>query len=194
MSKRPRAYRHRVATATAAMLVLLFSTAYAWHLPPGSFLILGKLDNRAALSVAELRALPIPMQTLTVTFLAGSTPQQHTYVGPLLYDLMNHFGPKFDPDVKNDRLRFHVSATGSDEYQAIVAWGELDPGFGNKQILLAVSEDGIPLDNDGPRLVVPGDIHGGRYVSNVVAVRLERALEFPACPKHWPWWLWLRNC
>jgi hypothetical protein len=66
------------------------------------------------------------LQTITLTFLAGPTPQQHTYVGALLYDLMNHFGPKFDPDVKNDFLRFHVSATGSDEYQAIVSWGELD--------------------------------------------------------------------
>ena len=58
--------------------------------------------------------------------------------------------------------------------------------------MLAVSQDGQPLDNDGPRLVVPGDIHGGRYVSNVVAVRLERAREFPPCPR-WPWWFWLRS-
>jgi hypothetical protein len=119
MSARPRACRHRVATATAVMLVLLFSTAYAWHLPPGSFLIVGKLDNRAALSVAELRALPIPMQTLTVTFLAGSTPEQHTFVGPLLYDLVNHFGPKFDPDVKKrpapvSRVRDRIGRVSGD--------------------------------------------------------------------------------
>jgi hypothetical protein len=192
MRTKPRAYRHRVVPATLAMVALLFSTAYAWQLPPGTFLMLGKLDQRAALTVAELRALQIPTQTLTVTFLAGQSPEQHTFVGPLLYDLVNHFGPQFDPEAKNDRLRFHVSATGSDEYQAIVAWGEFDPGFGNKPIMLAVSQDGQPLDNDGPRLVVPGDIHGGRYVSNVVALRLERAREFPPCPR-WPWWFWLRS-
>src|SRR5262249_7379302 len=192
MRTEPHAYRHRVLLATAAVVALLFSPASARQLPPGSFLVLGKLDHRALLSVAELRALPIPTQTVKVTFLAGQSQEQHVFVGPLLYDLINHFGPQFDPDVKNDRLRFHVSATGSDEYQAIVAWGEFDPGFENKAIILAFSQDGQPLDNDGPRLVVPGDIHGGRYVSNVVAVRLERAREFPACPKFWPWWFWLR--
>src|SRR5215510_13048617 len=133
MTERPRAFHRRLAVAKAAMLILTFSTALAWQVPTGSFFILGKLEHRALLSVAELRALPIPMQTITVTFFAGPNPQQHTYVGPLLYDLMNHFGPKFDPNVKNDFLRFHVSATGSDEYQAIVAWGEFDPNFGATQ-------------------------------------------------------------
>ncbi len=194
MTKKPRAFHHRVAVATAAILTLTISTALAWQVPTGSFLVLGKLERRALLSVAELRALPIPTQTITVTFFAGPNPQQHTYIGPLLYDLMNHFGPKFDSTVKNDFLRFHVSATGSDEYQAIVSWGEFDPNFGNTPVLLATSEDGRPLDNDGPRLVVPGDIRGGRYVSNVVALGLERALEFPPCPRHWPWWFWLRDC
>jgi hypothetical protein len=41
-------------------------------------------------------------------------------------------------------------------------------------VLLATSEDGRSLATDGPRLVVPGDIAGGRYVTNVVRVFLEK--------------------
>jgi hypothetical protein len=68
--------------------------------------------------------------------------------------------PTFDPNIKNDALRFWVEATGSDDYAAIVAWGEIDPGFGAKQVLLAYEEDGVDLCTAGPRLVVPGDIKG----------------------------------
>ena len=31
----------------------------------------------------------------------------------------------------------------------------------------------------GPRLVVPGDIRGGRYVSDIVSIRLELATPDP---------------
>jgi hypothetical protein len=34
----------------------------------------------------------------------------------------------------------------------------------------ATAQDGAPLDAQGPRLVVPGDIKGGRYVSTVTQV------------------------
>ena len=36
----------------------------------------------------------------------------------------------------------------------------------------AITEDGVALGDAGPRLVVPGDLHGGRYVSDVVSLRL----------------------
>jgi hypothetical protein len=50
----------------------------------------------------------------------------------------------------------------------IVAWGEFAPGFEGRQILLAYEDGGQPLTQDGmARLVVPGDLKGGRYGSNV---------------------------
>jgi hypothetical protein len=51
-----------------------------------------------------------------------------------------------------------------------VSWAELDPAFADKKILLAVGQDGTVLDKQGPRLVVPGDVKGGRYVSGVVHI------------------------
>jgi hypothetical protein len=69
-----------------------------------------------------------------------------------------------------------------------VAWGEFDPGFENKPIMLAVTQDGNTLAAEGVRLVVPNDIRGGRYVSLVDTVRLDRARQ-PGCPRHSFWWL-----
>lgn len=65
--------------------------------------------------------------------------------------------------------------TGSDDYQAVVAWGEIDPEFANTPIVLALTEDGRSLAEEGPRLVVPSDERGGRYVSEVVKIRVKRS-------------------
>jgi hypothetical protein len=40
--------------------------------------------------------------------------------------------------------------------------------------LLATTQDGVSLADQGPRLVVPGDIAGGRYVTGVVRVRIDK--------------------
>lgn len=69
-----------------------------------------------------------------------------------------------------------MQVTGSDGYQAILAWGEIDPGWEGKDVLVAYMEDGQPLNSDGMAcLVVPGDLSGGRYVSNVTSITLSRA-------------------
>ena len=84
--------------------------------------------------------------------------------------------PSFDPAVKNDKPNWYVQVTGSDGYQAILAWGEIDPSWEGKDVLVASMEDGQPLGSDGmARLVVPGDLSGGRYVSNITAITLNRA-------------------
>ena len=64
--------------------------------------------------------------------------------------------------------------TASDAYQALVAYAELDASFENKPILLAVTQDGASLADQGPRLGVPRDLAGGRYVTGVVKVTLDK--------------------
>src|SRR5215510_3127231 len=156
--------------------------------PVGSVVITGELEDRVFLTFEQFEALPLTSHNVSVMFQAGQAVEQHTFTGFLLFDVMNFLKPQFDPDVKNDKLRFYVSATGTDDYQAIVAWGEFDPGFENKQIMLAVTQDGNTLAAEGVRLVVPNDIRGGRYVSLVDTVRLDRARQ-PGCPRHNFWWL-----
>lgn len=170
---------HRIAVGVVASAALLaVPGAVVTNADNGSqavdrVIIRGNVEQRLRLTAEDLAALP--QQTLTVTFVSGTTPQTHTYTGPLLLDVLNLAGPEFDPAIKNDKLQHYAEASGSDGYQAIVAWGELDPDFEGKQLLVAITEDGVALGDAGPRLVVPGDLRGGRYVSDVVTIKLAAA-------------------
>jgi hypothetical protein len=56
-----------------------------------------------------------------------------------------------------------VAAVGSDGYVATVTPAEAV--VGGKQLLISLNEDGVAQAQ--PRLVVSGDVKGGRYVSGV---------------------------
>lgn len=62
-------------------------------------------------------------------------------------------------------------AVGADGYQALVSYGAIAPGSGNRAIL-AVEQDGAPLAR--PRLVVTGEVTGGRDVNDVVELDVVR--------------------
>jgi hypothetical protein len=67
-------------------------------------------------------------------------------------------------------LPFTILAIGADGYRAAVSWGEISPELAATPVLVAYTEDGVPLD--APRFVVPGDIAGSRYVSQLVELRV----------------------
>jgi molybdate transport system substrate-binding protein len=139
-----------------------------------SFTLGGLVDKPGAFTPASLQAMS--PTDVTVDYLSGSSSEHATFTGVRLYDLLMAAGPQFDRATKNDALRTYVRIDAGDGYEAIIAWGEIDPGFENKPVLVAFAEDGQPLDKDGmARLVVPGDGHGGRYVSNITAITLLRA-------------------
>jgi hypothetical protein len=73
-----------------------------------------------------------PAAQIVILRLVAGRSQTHTYTGPLLRDLLAHAGPEFDPTIKNDKLRYCASASATGDYQALVAYGEIDPGFENK--------------------------------------------------------------
>ncbi|WP_018157711.1 hypothetical protein [Demetria terragena] len=135
-----------------------------------TFTVRGNVARPRFYTVGQLRKA-FAAQTVKATYASGSAKETHTFSGPLLYDVATAARPRFDATVKNDALAFAVAVTAKDGYRAVVSWGELDPGFGAQKILLATHQDGAPLDR--PRLVVPGDAKGGRYVSDVrnVAIR-----------------------
>lgn len=83
------------------------------------------IDELAALlTIDDLAAMP--STTVDVTFASGAGPQQHTYRGVALLDLLASTGLT-PPPAKNGALQVVVSATGSDGYQARVSVGEADP-------------------------------------------------------------------
>ncbi|MGI4797874.1 MAG: PEP-CTERM sorting domain-containing protein [Janthinobacterium lividum] len=134
-----------------------------------SIAVQGAVNTPISFTLPSLQALT--PYTETVTYLSGTTSVTDTYTGALLWDVLNTVGVRTDPSVKNDVLRKLVTATGTDGYQVDFALGELSPSFGNNPILVAYSDTAGTLATDGfARLVVPGDLAGGRYVSNLYSL------------------------
>ena len=129
----------------------------------------GAVTQPATYSSADLNTQQ--QFTQTVSFTSGTTPQTHTYTGPLLYTLLDNRGLQLDATKKNDILNRYVLATGADGYKVVFALGELSADFGNKPALVAQAETinnvAGPLPaSDGPlRVTAQGDVKGGRYVS-----------------------------
>lgn len=140
----------------------------------GSIELTGLVANPGPVSVTDLQTLPT--QTVEVDFESGKGPQHHAYVGALLWDVLTRAGIQTDEEIKNDILRFYAVITSNDGYQVVISLGQIDPTFGNSPYLLAWDEDGAPLAGDsGPlRLVTPGDVHGGRYVSGITSIDVQR--------------------
>ena len=141
----------------------------------------GSVSTPLSFNLAGLEALT--PHTETVTYSAGGTPVTDTYTGALLWDVLSSAGIVTDPAIKNDILRQAVVATGTDGYSVDFAAGELSPAFGNEPILVAYSDTDGQLGLVGAdgfaRLVVPGDIAGGRYVSNLASLTVFDATSVP---------------
>ncbi|MFE1885722.1 molybdopterin-dependent oxidoreductase [Streptomyces diastatochromogenes] len=139
----------------------------------------GDLVRPARLTVPDL--LGWPQHRADVSFeCATSGMQHHRFAGPRLYDVLADAGPGFDPARRKDRLRFLIAVTGTDGHHALLSWAEIDPDFADAPVLLAVTIDGIPLDESGPQLVLPQDRCGGRHISGITAIRVDGGYGFGA--------------
>lgn len=69
-----------------------------------------------------------------------------------------------------------ILAEASDGYRAAYMLAEVDEGFGNRNGILALTQDGEPLSpKDGPyRVVMPGEEHRARWIRMVQRLRLVR--------------------
>jgi DMSO/TMAO reductase YedYZ molybdopterin-dependent catalytic subunit len=141
----------------------------------------GDVTAPANLTLAQIQAMPAATQT--VSFMSGTGSQTHTYTGTSLWTLLNQIGITTNPAVKNDVLGKYVIATGSDNYRSLFAMGEVSPDFGNRgnEVVYAETLNGASAaltSTDGPlRITAPGDIKGGRYVSNLAKLEVHTAVS-----------------
>jgi DMSO/TMAO reductase YedYZ molybdopterin-dependent catalytic subunit len=138
--------------------------------PTATARVTGDVKHPLNLSVGDLAKFK--QHTVKVSYLGGMPAEvlrHHTYSGPLLLDVLQKAGPKFRAG-KNDPLGWGILVTGGGNYRALIAWGEVMPELARTQIVLAITEDGKPLSK--PRLAVPGDKGGGRYVDDVATIRV----------------------
>ena len=134
------------------------------------FVISGEVQNSTTYDEESLGALP--HSTENVTFLTKTGPQSGAFQGVLLWDLLNKAGIKSDPT--RDGQFQYVEVTGTDCYQVVLALGEINPGFGGEQVLVADGENGAPLGSDTgfARLIVPGDKFGGRDAFWITSIKV----------------------
>jgi len=132
-----------------------------------AFTVTGAVSTSLTFDLPALQALT--PHTTTVTYLSGNTPVTDTYTGALLWDVLGLANVLVDPGQKNDILQKVVTATGTDGYVVAFALGEIAPNFGNAPILVAYDDTLGQLSGGAgfARLVVPGDVRGGRYVSTL---------------------------
>lgn len=147
--------------------------------PSTQFTVQGAVGTVMTFDLTALQSLAA--YTRSVTYTAGTAAVTDTYTGALLWDVLGRAGITTDPAVKNDILRKLVTATGTDGYQVHFAAGELSPSFGNAPILVAYSDtNGEIAGGSGfARLVVPGDLAGGRYVSNLTSLTVSDPTQVP---------------
>lgn len=128
------------------------------------------------LTAAQLAALP--SETLQVTFQAGTAPQSHTEIGPSLGTVLRAAHVR-------SGLNTWVAGVGSDAYVAVVTPAE--QWVGERPLQISLNEDGTALAE--PRLVVDGDVKGGRY-----GVRPRRPRRRPRADGRWPVVVVTRGC
>lgn len=161
-------------TAMALVWGLLLTAGAAQAGPSTEVSLTGSaITTPAVYGLAELQALPAITQTVNYT--AAGVPQSRTYTGTSLWGIVNSAGVINNPAVNNDVLNKYVLATATDGYKVVFSMGELHPNFGNRPDLLAYAEivNGVsgPITTDGfARVTAPGDIRGGRYVSNLTSL------------------------
>lgn len=154
--------KHRLGVAALAAVTML------WPLAADAAPLLGGLvKTPLTLDQATLEALP--KTSLDVSFETATGKESGSYTGVLLADLVAKAEPIVG-DGKNAALQHTLLITGTDGYAVAVAFGEFDAKFGAKAVLLAYKSAGGDVTFEHLRLLVPGDIHGGRAVKDVASI------------------------
>lgn len=138
-----------------------------------SFELSGGVANPGTITTADFSGLD--MMVREVSFMTGGGQRNETFTGYSLWEFLDARGILTDAGIKNDLLRKALLVTGSDGYQVAFALGELSPRFGDPSMnaMIALWDANGPLGDSGfARLVLPGDVYGGRFVSNIATMRV----------------------
>lgn len=133
--------------------------------------ISGQVQTPQQITVQDLQKLPAT--SVGVSYATEHGQETGTYSGVLLWTILSNAVLVNAPS-KGALLRHVVTVTGRDGYAVVLSAGELAPDFEGKSVILAIAKDGQPLAPDeGIRLIVPGDKHGGRAVRDVVKIDIQ---------------------
>jgi hypothetical protein len=125
--------------------------------------------KQVVLSRTDLEALP----HVKVTASEHSSGPMN-FEGVTLKSILEKAGVTFGESMKGKRLTNCLLVEGADGYRVVIALPELDPGFTDKQTLLAFLRDGKPLrEKEGPyRVVISDEKRMARWVRQVTTVKI----------------------
>jgi hypothetical protein len=135
--------------------------------PPAGPLQITFGEKTATWTPATLAALPHK----TITVHNEHTKADETYSGVQVIDLLTPLGVHAQPRGKD--LKLYVVAAGSDGYEVVYGIGEVTPDVHDATVIVADTENGKPLADDGPlKMVATGEKRPARWVRNLVAIRV----------------------
>lgn len=151
---------------TVALSLLLAVPAAGQDAAPDTVTLTGPGIQPVTLDPAALAVMPMLEQDISFESHGG---EKGHYKGVLLWDILTA-ETGVEDDIKTS-LRNTVLVTARDGHQVAWSIGDLAPDFGNDPVMLAVEQDGKPLDK-GLRMVVPGDKRGARNIRDVTRIEL----------------------
>jgi hypothetical protein len=127
--------------------------------------------KRTVLSKSDIESLPHVKLMVPASHESG-TPV--TYEGVGLKSLLEKAGVEFGHSLKGQRMASCLLVEAADGYRVVIALPEIDSDFTDKQVVLAFSENGKPLDaKQGPyRIVIPDEKRMARWVKQVTTLKI----------------------
>ncbi|HKE24036.1 MAG TPA: molybdopterin-dependent oxidoreductase [Bryobacteraceae bacterium] len=141
--------------------------------PAQSSLTIQGVDGKAV----ELSAADLSKMTQE-TFTAGDHGTTVSFEGVPLAEVLGKAALPTGEKFHGSGASYYVVIEAKDGYRAVFAWAELDSGFMDKPVYLALKRDRKPLsDKDGPfQVVAPGEKRAARWVRQVTAIRIRPAI------------------
>jgi hypothetical protein len=157
VKKYPVAYALLLAVILAAALVQ--GQQLTIQVETGKQVVLGRTD---------VEALP------RVKVTTGSSDASTTFEGVSIKALLDKAGVGLGESLKGKRLASCLVVEAADGYRVVIALPEIDPGFTDKQVMLAFLRNGLPLDeHEGPyRIVIPDEKRMARWVRQVTTIKI----------------------
>jgi hypothetical protein len=124
--------------------------------------------KQTVLTKADIEALP------HVKLTAGPHGETATFEGVALRSVLEKGGVALEETLHGKTMAACLLVEAADGYRVVIALPELDPGFTDKQVVLAFLKDGKPLDEkEGPyRIVIPDEKRIARWVRQVNTLKI----------------------
>ena len=154
-------------------LLHLAPPLHAQDAGPARITLVAEDGTERTLGLAELRTLPAQQVAAVMP-----DSQRIIFRGPAIRALLTLAGAPEGHDLRGPAMHLIVIAEAADGYKVVYSLAELDPEYGHRAAIVALTEDGHPLSSsDGPfRIVLAGDQHLSRWIRQLTTLRIVRAI------------------